>query len=381
MRIAVVAGFAPSLLNFRRELLLELVRRDHEVVAMAPEVDRDVTRELAAMHIAYRPISMIRNQISLAADSKTVLSLARLFDKSGIDVCFNYTIKPVVYGSVAASLVGVPRIVSMVTGLGYLFTNAETFKRKLVQRIAEQLYREALRRCDGVVFQNNDDKAFFADRNLLTGNLAVTIVNGSGVDVSRFTPHPMPAGPPHYLLIARLLREKGIREFGDAARLVRAEIPNATFEVVGPPDESPGGLSPSEREAVAANGVVLSGPASDVREALRRCSCFVLPSYREGTPRTVLEAMAMQRPIVTTDVPGCRQTTVDGKTGILVPPQNAPALAEAMVKIGRDRVFAERLAVAGRKRVEAIYDATMVARATTAAIVGEQVAIDEQHTP
>lgn len=369
MKIAVVAGYAPSLVNFRREVLREITARGHRVIALAPENDESVRRALSADGVAFHAFPLVRNAITPIHDLETVVYLSRFFRRHRIRLVFGYTIKPVVYGSIAAAAAGVPNISSMITGLGYAFTEVHGLKRRLVRSVAEELYRRGLSKCEKVIFQNDDDRLEFEQRNLVSPRNVISVVNGSGVDLKHHFPQPIPEGAPHFLVIARLLREKGIREFAAAARLVRHAIPEATFEVVGPDDASPGGLSKFERQEAEDAGVHFSGPVSDVRRAIGRSTCFVLPSYREGTPRTVLEAMAAARPIVTTDVPGCRQTTVHNETGLLVPARDHHALADAMIKLGSNKRLSLDFGMAARRRVEEVYDVHHVAAATVDAIL------------
>lgn len=370
MKVAVVAGYAPSLLNFRRELLTELVSRGHSVVALAPEDDASVRAGLEEIGVGFFRYPLVRNGIAPSSDMRTLLHLARFFRRQKVDVVFSYTIKPVVYGSLAASAAGVPRISAMITGLGYAFTDVRGRRRRALQRVAQELYRAALRQCDQVTFQNDDDEGLFHELGLLSSKSTVTIVNGSGVDTERFLPTPLPTDKPRFLTVARLLREKGIRELGDAAEIVRRTIPNAEFEVVGPSDPSPGALTSSEIDRIKSQGIQLTGPMADVRPAIARSNVFVLPSYREGTPRTVLEAMACGRAVVTTDVPGCRQTQVQGETGFLVPAQDSSALAAAMLKMADAR---RRESMGRRARAHATehYSVLKVAPATANAVLGE----------
>lgn len=370
MKVAVVAGYAPSLLNFRRELLAEMVARGHHVVALAPEDDPKVRSGLAKMGVAFAQVPLVRNGVAPADDVRTFLHLTRFFRRHAIDVAFSYTIKPVVYGSLAAAAAGVPRVSAMITGLGYAFTDVRGASRAALQRVVQGLYRLALAQCDEVVFQNDDDRILFSNLGLLSSDSAVTIVNGSGVDVDYFSPTPLPAGPARFVTVARLLREKGIRELGEAAARVRGALPDASFELVGPTDPSPGALSPTEVERLTAQGIELVGPLNDVRTAIARANVFVLPSYREGTPRTVLEAMACGRPVVTTDVPGCRQTQVPGETGFLVPAQDPAALADAMMRFTDSRLRSSMGAKA-RAHVEEHYAVSLVAPATANAALGE----------
>jgi glycosyltransferase involved in cell wall biosynthesis len=262
---------------------------------------------------------------------KALATLVVLARRVRPDVCLAYTIKPVIWGLLAAGLAGVRRRVALITGLGYAFTGEARGKRALVQWVARWLYARALRRATLVFFQNPDDRDDFVKLGLVAQSVPMVVLRGSGVDVEAFTPAALPDGPVQFLLIARLLGDKGIREYARAAAIVRQRHPEARFHLVGGLDPNPDALSENEvRGWVAAGDIIWHGALEDVRPAIAASHVYVLPSYREGTPRTVLEAMAMGRPIITTDAPGCRETVRPGVTGFLVPVRDAPSLAEAM---------------------------------------------------
>ncbi len=245
------------------------------------------------------------------------------------DIILTYTIKPVVYGSIAAWIAEVPSRNAMITGLGYTFMS-ESFKQKLLNVFAKGLYRVALRHARIVFFQNLDDLRLFKKLSLIGDFSKPILINGSGVDLSHFQAAPHPARPA-FLLIARLIKEKGIHEYVQAARIVKKQYPDTLFYLAGWIDVVPGAISNCELDTWRNEGVIeYLGKLDDVRPAIKACSVYALPSYREGTPRTVLEAMAMGRAIITTDTPGCRQTVTHGRNGLLVPLKNVNALAEAM---------------------------------------------------
>ncbi len=330
MRIVVIGSFAPSLLIFRRQLLEAMVSMRHNVVAVAPDISPEIQDGLSRIGVESRGVSLERTGFNPLADLHFLAALFRLLRSERPDIVFSYTIKPVIYGSLAASSVGVPRIFSMVTGLGYAFLG-ETWKQRLAGTLAQPLYRAALRRNERVFFQNPDDLRHFCDLGLLGEREQAVLINGSGVDLARFAPAPPVVNTVSFLLIARLYREKGIYEFVEAARQVKQRHSAARFRIVGAIDSNPSALRPIELEAWQRQGLIeYTGWVDDVRPQLAGASVYVLPSYREGTPRTVLEAMAMARPVITTDAPGCRETVVLGENGFLVPVKDVKALAEAM---------------------------------------------------
>ena len=330
MKILVIAGHAPSLMNFRGHLLRCLVQQGHEVLAVAPELSGQDDR-LHAIGVKTQDCVMDRTGSSFWTDLKTLRALTNIIREYQPDCVFGYTAKPVIYGSLAARWVGTPRIHALITGLGYAFSGVG-WKRRIIRYALLVLYRPALRSCRSVIFQNPDDRALF-ERYGLVQHSRTQLVNGSGVDTDYFQPAIMPALPIRFLLIARLLKEKGILEYVEAAKQLKQCYPEIRCGLLGPVDPNPGGIAIAlVREWHDQGWIDYLGEVEDVRPALRGSHVCVLPSYREGTPRAVLEAMAMAKPIITTDVPGCRETVVPGQNGWLTPPQNVHKLVEAMAR-------------------------------------------------
>lgn len=356
MHVVVFGGFADSLVNFRGALLRALVKNGHTVTACAPAASQEVLSKLSAMGVAYRDVSLSRAGLNPISDIKTFLTLIILFREIKPDVLLAYTIKPVIYGSLAARLAGVPAIYSMVTGLGYAFASGGG-GGNLVSRVAKFLYRLALKRNKHVFFQNPDDRDFFVKAKMLAQVEQAVLINGSGVDLQYFECAPEAISPPSFLLIARLIKDKGIVEYVEAARQVKCRYPAIQFRLLGPLDSNPNAISASQISAwEAAGAITYLGGVADVRPALAACSVYVLPSYAEGLPRTVLEAMSTGRAVITTDAPGCRETVIDGENGILVPPRDAAALARAMLKLIETPGLAVHMGKAGRRLAEDKFD-------------------------
>lgn len=333
MKFLVVAGLAESLINFRGPLILALKRKGFQVHVAAPSLPagQPVRAQLEALGLQVHNIPVARTGTNPFSDLKTLWALWRLMREVKPNAVLGYTIKPVIYGTFAAWLAGVPQRFALITGLGYAFQGDGN--RGRLQALVQQLYALALARVQKVFFQNPDDQALFKQRGLLAVNTPSCVVNGSGVDVASFSVQPLPVGSVNFLLIARLLGDKGVREFVGAARQVKAVHPQAQFTVVGWIDSNPDAIQQHELDDwVAAGTIHFMGRLSDVRPAIAACSVYVLPSYREGTPRTVLEAMAMGRAIITTDAPGCRETVVHGDNGLLVPVKSVDELAQAMCR-------------------------------------------------
>ena len=338
MKTLIVASLAESLINFRGTLIAALQASGMQVHVAAPEMQLgcSVRKQLEARGCVVHTIPLSRTGTNPFVDLCSLLSLLWLMWRIKPSHVLCYTIKPVIYGSLAARWSKVPHRFALITGLGYTFSVKSTHgntMRRWVRDAVIFLYGKALTGVDKVFFQNPDDAALFRQQGILSTHVVSLVVNGSGVDLSYFQMKPLLSGQPSFLLVARLLGDKGIREYAEAAKLIRARYPDITFALAGWIDENPDAISKTELDAWVANdGLTYLGHLSDVRQVLEACTVYVLPSYREGTPRTVLEAMAVGRPIITTDAPGCRETVVNGFNGFLVPVKSVEALVEAMLK-------------------------------------------------
>lgn len=332
MKIVLIASYNKSLLIFRGALLAAMVQAGHEVIACAPGPDPAVIEPLQQLGVRYEPIFLDRTGINALRDTRTLIHLTRLLRQLNPDITLGYTIKPVIFGSLAARLARIPHRFSLITGLGFAFVDGPgtTLKKRVLNRLIRVLYRAALSTNRIVFFQNPDDKELFLQLGLVN-SAQVVVVNGSGVDLEHFYQAPLQAESSVFLLIARLLKDKGIREYIEAAQIIKARYPHATFLLVGPVDSNPAAIPAEEVATWKSSGCIeYLGEVSDVRPVIARSTVYVLPSYREGMPRTILEAMAIGRPIITTDVPGCRETVIEGYNGILVAPRDPESLAEAM---------------------------------------------------
>lgn len=360
---AVLLGsYAPSLVRFRGPLMAALRARGYRVTAVTGPAEPGVLAELAELGVAHRAIAIERASANPAQDARLLLELVRLFRELRPELVLSYTIKPVIYGSLAARLVGVPRRAAMITGLGYAFSPARGLGHRAVAQVAQTLLRSALGACQHVLFQNPDDRALFEARGLVRAGQRTAVVRGSGVDVAYYAPAPLPAGPPLFLFVGRLLADKGVREVAQMARRLRERTPQVRFRLVGALDPNPSSVRPEELARwLAAGWVEHAGEVVDVRPELARAHVVVLPSVREGTPRAVLEAMSMQRAVITTDAPGCRETVVHGESGLLVPPRDVEALIAAGRRLLEEPALIAELAAGARRRVVELYDAHRVA--------------------
>ncbi|MBX3739287.1 MAG: glycosyltransferase family 4 protein [Candidatus Didemnitutus sp.] len=348
MKVLLLASFDRSLVNFRGPLIRDLVAAGCKVVAAAPAESKEVPRQVEDLGARFVGVELARTGLNPWADFRTYRRLRRLIATEKPDVVLGYTIKPVIYGSLAAGSEGVARIVALITGLGTAF-HSTGLKGRTLRTVALMLYRVSLRRAHRVVVQNPDIAALFiAER--IAEKAKLTVVRGSGVDLVHFAERAVPAAPMRFLYLGRLLRDKGLAEFATAARQVRAVCPEAECRIVGGADPNPTGISLAEVHAWQAEGILTyAGHCSDVRPELEAATVYVLPSYHEGMPRSVLEAMAVGRAIITTDTIGCRETVrlragmkadahrvLEGENGLLVPVRDAEALAEAMLRLARD---------------------------------------------
>lgn len=359
MKILVIAGFADSVLRFRGELLQSAQSLGATIHVAAPELaDSTQARDMRALGFVTHDIPLRRTSTNPLSDAAACIAMVGLMKKVRPELVLCYTIKPVVYGSIAAWICGVPRRYALITGLGHAF---QAGAHGALQRIVRTLYTFALKKVHKVFFQNPDDQALFRESRLLPDNVPSSVVNGSGVNTSYYAQVPVPAGPPRFLLIARLLGEKGIREYVGAARRIRAQHPQVRFSLAGWVDSNPSSITAEELDAWIREGLIhFLGRLQDVRPAIADCTVYVLPSYREGTPRTVLEAMAMGRAIVTTDAPGCRETVVDGENGYLVQPGSIDSLEAALLRFVPEHGLADAMGRRSRQIAERKYDVRAV---------------------
>jgi glycosyltransferase involved in cell wall biosynthesis len=361
-RVFVISRCARTLYIFRRSLIADALKCGAEVVALGAGGDGFEER-LAAGGIRFEPIPVAMRSIDLLADMRLVMCLVRRFRQNRPDVVHSFTVKPVIFATLAAWLAGVPRRVVTITGLGHAFTTAGS----LVRSAVKLLYRVALSRAHVVFFQNRDDRDFFVSQGVVRASIA-RLIPGSGVDVDRFAPCPLPCeggAAPRFLMIARLLREKGVREYIRAAHLVKSEHPRASFALLGGTDpRNPSALTKEEIAALQRSGEVeWLDEVTDVRPFIAAADVVVLPSYREGLPRTLLEGAAMGRALVATDAPGCREVVIPGETGYLVRVGDPSSLAQAMARLCE---LPSEIAILGRRArhlVETCYDQRLVNQA------------------
>ncbi len=354
----LIASFPDSLIKFRGPLIDALLSGGLDVHVAVPGLKKEseIYKVLENRGVVIHNAPLQRTGVNPIEDFLTIVSLFRLLKSIKADYVLGYTAKPVIYGTLASWFAGVRHRFALITGLGYAFTGQSSQKRGFVRKLIQMLYRFSLARTEKVFFQNPDDEALFRELGLLPLIVPSCIVNGSGVDTAEYQVTPLPEKP-CFLLIGRLLGDKGVREYAEAASVVKAKYPNARFQMVGWIDDNPDAISQMELDGWIESGTLeFLGKLTDVRPAIADCGIYVLPSYREGTPRTVLEAMAMGRAIITTDAPGCRETVIEGENGYLVPVQDSEALADAMLHCIEHPDDVSAMGTASRRIAEDKYD-------------------------
>lgn len=362
MKIALISqNVSPGITTFRKELILELIDRGHEVYALASdysETSRQQVKAFGAIPISY---PMDRAGLNPVKDFINWLALCRTLKQIKPKVVLSFFMKPSIYGTLAAKVVGVERRFAMVEGLGYAFTKEKrgfTLKKKLIQKVLGLLSTVSFFFADKIFFLNRDDSRDLRQVSLFSENKVVTL-GGIGVDLCKFRYEPLKTRSRlRFIFIARLLKEKGIYEFINAVRMVKETYPDTEFVVLGGLDsENPSGITQSELDNFIDEGLISSpGFVTDVEKWISDSDVFVLPSYREGIPRSTQEAMAMGKAIITTDTPGCRETVIEGVNGLLVPPFDASKLAESMIYLINNKDVVLKMGEASRVFAEEHFD-------------------------
>lgn len=372
MKIVIVASLAYSLVNFRRQLLLDLRAQGHEVIACAPDDDEEVVAALSAFGVRFRSLPLAPAGLNPLTDLKTLLSLINLFRQERPGLVIAYTQKPIIYSGIAARFTShAGRFCPIVTGLGRAFSERGGVDARLLRKLVGSLYRLAFARAAAIVVFNPQDAADLRTVGAIRPYHEVTFSPGSGVDLTRFGCSPVPPGPPVFLMIARLLGEKGVAEFAAAAARVHNRFPAARFQLLGPFEKGRDAIPEATLDAWVAKGPLeYLGATDDVRPYLARATALVLPTfYREGVPRSILEGMATGRPIITTDIPACRVAVRDGDNGMLVAPRDSRALAGAMEQFCRQPGLARAMGRRSRLLAERKFGARAASRITLGAVL------------
>lgn len=339
-KIVLIGTIASSFYRFRKDLILALLAEGHVVYAFISEYknedDLKKVEKLGAIPVIY---NLKRGGLNPIADIKQTYTLAKQIREINPDLVFSYFAKPVIFGTLAAKIAKVPKIIGMLEGLGYTFTDQPeglSKKTQFIKKIQVFLYKISLPFLDKVIFLNPDDPRDLLDKYKIKVRKS-EVLGGIGLNLTdypyQYLNHEKINKNVTFLFIGRLLKEKGIHDFVAAAKIVKEIYPLTTFTVLGDIDyANMGALTKEELDILVNSGVInYPGYVSNIKEWIADSHVFVLPSYREGVPRSTQEAMAIGRPIITTDVPGCRETVVDGVNGFLVSKWNPQALAEKMI--------------------------------------------------
>lgn len=359
-RIAVFGNQAFSLINFRLNLMQDMQRCGYSVHALAPDFSAHDIARLRDIGIEPVHVPLSRTGLNPLTDFRNALSIRRTLKQVSPDILLSITIKPVIYGTLAARFAGVRDRFALVSGLGYAFSGGASSKEKLVHFAARILYRISLSQARAVFMQNPNDAEEFVSLKLVQRE-KITVVNGTGVDLTEWPLLPAATKPVTYALAARLIVEKGVRAFTEAARTLRSEFGQVRFMILGGLDTNPSAISREEIEQWVDEGIIEWPGHVDMHDWLGRISVFVLPSYyREGIPRSIQEAMASGRPIITTDSPGCRETVEQGANGFLIAPKDQAGLESAMRYFAENPSEVENMGLKSREIAKERFDAALI---------------------
>ena len=364
LKVVIIGTVASSIFGFRMPLIKELLGKGHSILVFAIDFNLEQKKELLALGVSPVDYQLSRSGLNPFADLKTMLTLKNTLKEVKPDIVLSYFMKPVIYGSIAAYLAGVPKIIAMLEGLGYTYTpslNGFSFKKKILQYIQGCLFSISFRATNEIIFLNPDDPKDLS-KYVLFYNYShkINVLGGIGLDISEFSYSAVDITKPiRFVFIARLLAEKGIYQLIDAIKIVKKKYPTAELLVLGNLDkESPSSLKSKELESLIEQKIIVyPGHVSNVTEWLSESHVFVLPSYyREGVPRSTQEAMAIGRPILTTDVPGCRETVVEGENGYMVPAFDVNSLVEKMNWFIEHPEYIEPMGKVSRRLAEEKFD-------------------------
>lgn len=338
--ILIICSYGESLLNFRGDMIRDFIASGYKVFCAAPSYNSSTKKQLEIHGAECLCFPLQRGGLNPLDDFNAYRSLKRIIHKNEIDLVFPYTIKPVIYGSFAANSCDVP-VISLITGLGFTFSGV-SFKARFLQKVSEFLYRRALKRNKFVIFQNADDKQLFLDKEIISKSKKSAVVNGSGINLDRFKfiERKVSEGEPiKFVYVGRLIKEKGVALFMKTARRIKEIGGLAEFHLIGGiSEQDASAVEEGEVKQLHDSGILIShGHVKDVKMLLSEMHVFVLPTYyREGVPRSILEALASGMPVITTNTPGCKETVIHGKNGYLIPPQEFEPLLSAVQEFLND---------------------------------------------
>ena len=358
MKILVLSSHTLSLFWFRLDMMISFLNLGYEVIAAGSDNETLWKPKFDEQNIKYKQITVSRNGLNPLNDFKTFFSIKKLLKEERPDKIFVYQAKTIVYGALAAHHLNIKDIYPLVAGLGSVFRGTGV-KNRFFRYVMCKLYRRAFIYSRTVIFQNEDDLNTFVENEIVDIN-KTKIINGSGVNIEKFKPAPMPTSPT-FLYIGRLIKDKGIIEYLDACRNIKFYNKKIKCLLIGPFDTNLSALKKEELQPYIDDETIeYIGEQADVRPYIESCSVFVLPSYHEGTPKTVLEAMAVGRAIITSDAPGCRETVINEKNGFLVTVKDVKQLTDKMKYLIENPDICDKMGRESRKIVCEKYDVNIV---------------------
>lgn len=360
MKIFIIGNVASMMINFRRELILEFIRCQFEVYCLVSDYDeksREAIKNLGAIPIDY---SLNSKGLNPLKDIVALFDLIKIIKQYKPDVVFSFFVKPVIFGAIAAKITKVSRIVGMIEGLGGAFTkhkNGQSLKTKLIRYIQIMLYKISLPLLDKLIFLNKDDENDLVKKYKINVK-NIQILGPIGIDLDKFKYSVAPMKPVSFIFIARLLAEKGVFEYLEAAKIIKQKYKDTKFYILGSFDEAnPFGLKKQELQKYLKNDIVVyPGFVNDVNRWIEKSSVFVLPSYREGYPRSTQEAMSIGRAVITTNSVGCKEGVIDGVNGFLIPPYDYKFLANKMEYFIQNPNEINKMGLESRKIAEQNFD-------------------------
>ena len=362
-KILLIANSSFTIFNFRSELIAELKKRGYEIHIACPQMpsnenQKNTTEYIEEMNIHYHKLDIDRSNLNPISNIFLILKIMKIIKKISPKFVLTYTIKANIYGLLASAFFNKIKVFPNITGLGYIYINNDFFT-KIIRSVVNFQYKIALKHSQTVFFQNYDDLNIFKANNLLNG-ITTKKINGSGVNLKKFSTSKIEKDKLSFIFVGRLLKDKGIYEYIDAARIIKKKYPSAKFRVLGELDNNPSSLNADELNLLLDEKIIEYISDGDVYKWLDRSEVFVLPSYREGTPKSTLEALSMGLPVITTDVPGCRETIEDEVNGYLIKDKDEKALAEAIEKFIKNRDLIYSMGLKSRELAESKFDVNKV---------------------
>ncbi len=356
MKVMIISPKNRTIYNFRGELIKAIINKGNKVIVTGP--DKTDESKIRALGADFHDIPLDKNSVNPIKDIIYSKRLKKLIKSENPDIVFCYTVKPIIYGSYAARKCKVKKIIPMITGVGFVF-NSDSFKARLLRRPVSFLYKKVLKFSENVIFQNPDDMKLFTKKKLVNKEKCV-LVNGSGVNMEKFQKAPLPQKIIFFML-SRLMKTKGVIEFLKGAEIVKKKYPEAEFCLLGDEGNSKDRISLENIKPYIERKIISHFPeCENVVPYYQRCSVFVLPSYGEGTPRSVLEAMSCGRAIITTDAPGCRETVKNGINGFLIPVKDSNAVADKMIEFINNPELCETMGNESHKYCEEKFEVNKV---------------------